>query len=187
VESERGVQRYALAVEMAEQVRGRIVRRILPETEAHMRALLPELTAGRYLDVQLLAEETGNANAELSIRLWDEEAGRHVAKNLFSGGTRDQCSLALRLAFALATLPKERGAMPGFIFLDEPLSSFDAERAQALVRILTHGAIGEQFEQVLLISHSHTFNRQSFPYFLHMEHGRISESNLPQAPLLQES
>jgi DNA repair exonuclease SbcCD ATPase subunit len=187
VESERGAARYALAVEMAEQVRGRIVRRILPETEAHMRALLPELTAGRYLDVQLLAEETGNANAELSIRLWDEEAGRHVAKNLFSGGTRDQCSLALRLAFALATLPKERGAMPGFIFLDEPLSSFDAERAQALVRILTHGAIGEQFEQVLLISHSHTFNRQSFPYFLHMEHGRISESNLPQAPLLQES
>ena len=187
VESERGVQRYALAVEMAEQVRGRIVRRILPETEAHMRALLPELTAGRYLDVQLLAEENGNANAELSIRLWDEEAGRHVAKNLFSGGTRDQCSLALRLAFALATLPKERGAMPGFIFLDEPLSSFDAERAQALVRILTHGAIGEQFEQVLLISHSHTFNRQSFPYFLHMDHGRISESNLPQAPLLQES
>jgi DNA repair exonuclease SbcCD ATPase subunit len=187
VEAERYNRRYALALEIAEQVRERIVRRILPEAEAHMRVILPELTTGQYLDVQLLAEETENAGAGLSIRLWDGEAGRHVAKNLLSEGTRDQCSLALRLAFALATLPRERGAMPGFILLDDPLSSADEERAQALVKILTDGVIGEQFEQVLLISHSYTFNRQSLQYYIHLDHGRISESNLPQASLPQES
>ena len=145
-----------------------------------MRALLPELTAGRYRDVQLLADEAGDLKTDLSIRLWDEEAGRHVSKNVFSGGTRDQCSLALRLAFALATLPTELGAMPGFIFLDEPLSSFDAERRAALVQILTEGTIAKQFAQVLLISHSETFRRESFQFYVYMEAGRVSESNLPR-------
>ena len=177
---ERSCRQYDLAVEMAQQVRGRIVRRILPQTEAFMRALLPELTAGRYRDVQLLADEAGDLRADLSIRLWDEEAGRHVSKNVFSGGTRDQCSLALRLAFALATLPTELGAMPGFIFLDEPLSSFDAERREALVQILTQGTIAKQFAQVLLISHSETFRRDSFDFYVHMAGGRVSESNLPR-------
>jgi hypothetical protein len=65
------------------------------------------------------------------IRVWDPLAGRFVAKNLFSGGTRNQCSLALPLAFALATPPQELGVAPGFIFLDEPLSAFDAQCAQA--------------------------------------------------------
>jgi exonuclease SbcC len=66
-----------------------------------------------------------------------------MPKNLFSGGTRDQCSLALRLAFALATLPQELGVAPGFIFLDEPLSAFDSQRAQALVELITTGTIAQ--------------------------------------------
>jgi hypothetical protein len=178
--------RFKLAAEMAEQVRGRIVRRILPQTQAYMQQLLPELTAGRYREVELIAQDISDLSADLSIKLWDEEAGRHVAKNLFSGGTRDQCSLALRLAFALATLPKELGVMPGFIFLDEPLSSFDSERSQALVRILTQGTIAEQFDQVVLISHSQTFDRDSFRYYVRLENGRVSESNLPSMPTAEQ-
>ncbi|MGZ3601013.1 MAG: AAA family ATPase, partial [Ktedonobacterales bacterium] len=159
-EAEATLRRHELALKLAEEVRARIVRRVLPETEIFMRRLLPALTAGRYRDARLLAEE-GNG-ADLHIALWDELAGRHVAKNLFSGGTRDQCSLALRLAFALATLPKELGALPGFIFLDEPLSSFDAERSRALVDVLTQGEIARQFAQVMLISHSQSIERESF-------------------------
>jgi DNA repair exonuclease SbcCD ATPase subunit len=185
-DGERKHHRFELAAEMAEQVRGRIARRILPQTVAYMQLLLPELTAGRYREVELIAQDITDLSTDLSIKLWDEEAGRHVAKYLFSGGTRDQCSLALRLAFALATLPKGLGAMPGFMFLDEPLSSFDAERSQALVRILTQGTIAQKFDQVVLISHSRTFDRDSFRYYVRLENGRVSESNLPSISTMEQ-
>ncbi|PWT76915.1 MAG: hypothetical protein C5B60_03550, partial [Chloroflexi bacterium] len=181
-ESERERHRFELAAEMAEQVCGRILQRILPRTIAYMQQLLPELTDGRFREVELTVQESTDLSANLGIRLWDEEAGRHVAKNLFSDGTRDQCSLALRLAFALATLPKELGAVPGFIFLDEPLSSFDADRSQALVRILTQGIIAQQFDQVVLTSRSQTIDQDSFRYYVRLENGRVSESNLPSIP-----
>lgn len=166
-----------LAAEMADEVFKRIVQRVLPETEMHMRALLPDLTDGRYRDVTLLGGDENSA--DLRIRVWDEQAGRYVGKHLFSGGTRDQCSLALRLAFALATLPKELGAMPGFIFLDEPLSSFDDRRSQALVDVLTRGPIAKQFPQVFLISHSQSFDPAAFTCALRMAGGRIATTSLP--------
>ena len=142
-----------------------------------MRALLPELTDGRYRDVWLRSDD--ETSADLRIQLWDEQAGRFVGKHLFSCGTRDQCSLALRLAFALATLPEELGAMPGFIFLDEPLSSFDDRRSQALVDVLTRGTIGRQFPQVFLISHSQSFDPAAFTCALRMSGGRLIRSTLP--------
>jgi DNA repair exonuclease SbcCD ATPase subunit len=166
-----------LAAEMADEVFKQIVQRVLPETEMHMRALLPDLTDGRYRDVTLLGGDENSA--DLRIRVWDEQAGRYVGKHLFSGGTRDQCSLALRLAFALATLPKELGAMPGFIFLDEPLSSFDDRRSQALVDVLTRGPIAKQFPQVFLISHSQSFDPAAFTCALRMAGGRVASSTLP--------
>jgi DNA repair exonuclease SbcCD ATPase subunit len=166
-----------LAAEMADEVFRRIVQRVLPETEMHMRALLPDLTDGRYRDVTLLGGDENSA--DLRIRVWDEQAGRYVGKHLFSGGTRDQCSLALRLAFALATLPKELGAMPGFIFLDEPLSSFDDRRSQALVDVLTRGPIAKQFPQVFLISHSQSFDPAAFTCALRMAGGRVVSTTLP--------
>lgn len=175
----RDLRRHELALEMAQTIRANIVRRVIPETAVYMRSLLPELTAGRYRDVRLQSADTGGA--DLRLHVWDQLAGRYVAKNLFSGGTRDQCSLALRLAFALATLPKELGAMPGFIFLDEPLSSFDAERSRALVHILTRGTIAHQFSQVILISHSQSFERDSMRYHVRMAGGRIAATNLPSA------
>jgi DNA repair exonuclease SbcCD ATPase subunit len=161
----------------------RIARRVLPITERNMQPLLQQLTSGRYRDVRLTPEDTNGQPGEMDyrIRVWDPAAGRFVAKNLFSGGTRDQCSLALRLAFALATLPQELGVAPGFIFLDEPLSAFDAQRAQALVELLTTGTIAQQFSQVVLISHSHAFDREAFRYHVRMEAGQIVESDLPSA------
>ncbi len=186
--AERDLRRRELACELASEARSRIIRRALPETEAYMRAILPELTAGRYHDVTLLREDASGAGgeADLAIRMWDQVAGRYVRKNLFSGGARDQASLALRLAFALATLPKELGATPGFIFLDEPLSAFDAERSQALARVLTTGAIAEAFEQIFLISHSQDIEPGSFRYTLRMNGGRVAENNLPSGALAEE-
>jgi DNA repair exonuclease SbcCD ATPase subunit len=137
-------------------------------------------SGGRYRDVRLTPEDTDGQPGEMDdrIRVWDPAAGCYIAKNLFFGGTRDQCSLALRLAFALATLPQELGVVPGYIFLDEPLSDFDFLRAQALVELITTGTIAQQFNQEILISHQHAFDREAFHYHVRMESVQIVESDL---------
>jgi DNA repair exonuclease SbcCD ATPase subunit len=168
-ERELAVKRRAYAI--VEGTMERIVRLVLPNTERNLGQILPLLTAGRYHEARI--------GADYQIQVWDDSAGRYVPKNLFSGGARDQFSLALRLAFALATLPEELGTTPGFIFLDEPLSSFDGPRTEALVRLLTTGQVAESFSQIFVISHSRSFDPGAFQYRLEMRDGRVVESNLP--------
>ena len=81
------------------------------------------------------------------------------------------------MAFALATLPQERGTAPSFIFLDEPLGSFDAERADALIYLLTEGEIARAFDQIFLISHVHV-NERLFTHRLVLENGRVALTDL---------
>jgi len=162
-------------VEIASVARRRIVQKVLPATMDYMRQILPTLTRDRYHDAQLDPET-------YKIQVWDERAGTggtFKEKNIFSGGTKDQFSLALRLAFALATLPQERGAAPSFIFLDEPLGSFDDERADALIYLLTEGEIARAFDQIFLISHVHV-NERLFTHRVILENGRVAETDLPK-------
>jgi hypothetical protein len=135
---EREIRQRELAGRLAAETRARVIRRALPETEAYMRAILPALTLGRYRDVSLLREDaqTAHGGVDLTIRMWDDMAGRYVRKNLFSGGARDQASLALRLAFALATLPRGGGGVTGFLLLPPPTGALDpAARARRRARL----------------------------------------------------
>ena len=166
---ERGAEIVSLA-------RRRIVQKVLPATMDYMRRILPALTRDRYHDAQLDPES-------YKIQVWDERAangGAFKEKNIFSGGTKDQFSLALRLAFALATLPQERGSAPSFIFLDEPLGSFDDERAEALIYLLTEGEVAQAFNQIFLISHVRVDERL-FTHRVIMENGRVAFTDLPGA------
>lgn len=159
------------AAELLDGAMERMVRMVLPNTERNLSQILPALTAGRYHEARI--------GQDYQIQVWDDAAGRYVSKSVFSGGARDQFSLALRLAFALATLPQELGTTPGFLFLDEPLSSFDGPRTEALVRLLTTGEVGESFSQIFVISHNRSFDVDSFQYRLVLSAGRVVESNLP--------
>jgi DNA repair protein SbcC/Rad50 len=159
--------------EIVMRARKRIVQKVLPATMDYMRRILPQLTRDRYHDAELDPDT-------FKIKVWDERAGQSGAwkeKNIFSGGTKDQFSLALRLAFALATLPQERGASPGFIFLDEPLGSFDDERAAALLYLLTEGEIAHAFDQIFLISHVRV-QVDRFTHHIRLENGALVEGNL---------
>lgn len=158
-------------VEIVSVARRRIVQKVLPATMDYMRRILPTITRDRYHDAQLDPES-------YRIQVWDERGGAFKEKNIFSGGTRDQFSLALRLAFALATLPQERGSAPSFIFLDEPLGSFDDERAEALIYLLTEGEIARAFDQIFLISHVHVDERL-FTHRVVLENGRVASTDLP--------
>jgi DNA repair exonuclease SbcCD ATPase subunit len=162
----------------------RLMHKMLPRTEYYMQQILPLLTSGRYHDVHLTtaSEEGTISGGPLELSVWDSAAGEYVARSALSGGTADQLSLALRLAFAIATLPRELSLARGFIILDEPLSSFDRGRAQTLVDVVTGDILSQHFEQIFLISHSNAFDPTMFPYHIYMDNGTVIESNLPVVP-----
>ncbi|MBC7326616.1 SMC family ATPase [bacterium] len=165
---DRELQIRTLSVNILEQARQNMTRKILPRTESYMWSILPLITNDRYRQVELDPDT-------YRIKVYDERAGDWKEKHIFSGGTRDQMSLALRLAFALATLPKERGIAPRFLFLDEPLSSFDEQRKEALIKVITEGEIADSFDQIFIISHTPLLNPNLFHFYIFMENGRIKE------------
>src|SRR5437868_5232679 len=183
-QQERSYETRKYGSQLLKSTTERLMRKMLPRTEYYMQQILPLLTSGRYHDVHLRTEEEeGTASGgPLQVRVWDTAAGEYVPKSALSGGAADQLSLALRLAFAITTLPRELNAAPGFILLDEPLSSFDRGRTQALMDVVTGEALGRHFEQILLISHSNAFDPTMFPYHLYLDNGVMVESNLPVVP-----
>jgi exonuclease SbcC len=134
-----------------------------------MMRFLPALTAQRYS----MAKIDEN---DYRIEVYDKEARRWRGKGVFSGATQDQFSLAMRLAFALSTIPSSRGARPGFIFLDEPLSGFDSQRRDGLLSLL-RGELSEYFDQIIIISHLEQL-RDEFPNQIQVEAGQVTREEL---------
>ncbi len=147
-----------------------VMEQVLPKTESNMARFLPILTNGRYKDVTIDKER-------FNIRVYDTRAGELKEKRVFSGGTRDQFSLSLRLSFAMATIPQEKGSAPDFLFLDEPIGAFDKERKEALTELLTRGEIAGNFSQIFVISHIENL-KQEFDKHIKMSEGRVEEKNL---------
>ncbi|GAC1355292.1 MAG: hypothetical protein NVSMB38_35440 [Ktedonobacteraceae bacterium] len=170
-------------------VHDRLLGKSIPRTEYYMQHILPLLTSGRYHDVRVIThEEEGTmSGGPLQLKVWDTGAGEYVSKSALSGGAADQLSLALRLAFTLAILPQEQETSPGFLCLDEPLSSFDRDRTKALMDVVTSEMLSQHFEQVLLISHNSAFDPALFPYHVYMDNGVIVESNLPVVETPQQA
>jgi len=172
LELRKAICQYAAPI--LDRVRDNILQAVLPSTLDYMRMMLPLLTAGRYHDAEL-DEET------YKIRVWDAEAREYIEKEVYSGATQDQFSLALRLGFALAALPQERGARPGFIFLDEPTAGFDGQRRKALIELLTRGELAERFDQIFLVAPDGAFADNPFPNYIRLDSGRVVAENLSQA------
>jgi DNA repair exonuclease SbcCD ATPase subunit len=166
---------------LIEAVNERLLNKMQPRTEHYVQQILPLLTSGRYHDVHLINgnEEGAKGGAPFQLEVWEAAASEYIPKSELSGGAADQLSLALRLAFAISVLPREIRAAAGFVILDEPLSSFDRGRAQALVDVVTGEIMSKHFEQIILISHSNAFDPAMFPYHVYLENGLIVESNLP--------
>ncbi len=122
------VEAMRRATILLDTTRDNIMSGVKQNVEKNMMQFLPTLTDNRYNMARI--DETN-----YRIEVYDREAKQWRGKGVFSGATQDQFSLALRLAFAISTIPSSRGARPGFIFLDEPLSGFDAQR-----RIRIHAA-----------------------------------------------
>jgi DNA repair exonuclease SbcCD ATPase subunit len=183
-QQERSYQTRIYASRLIRAVDERLMHKMLPRIEYYMQQILPQLTGGRYHDVELTTEpqEGAISGGPIQLRVWETAAEQYIPKTALSGGAADQLSLALRLAFAVASLPRELAAAPGFLLLDEPLSSFDRDRARSLVDVVTGDLLDQHFEQILFISYSSAFDPAMFPYHIYMDNGLIVDSNLPAVP-----
>jgi exonuclease SbcC len=152
------------AVILLDTTRDGIMGGVKKRIESHMAQFLPTLTDQRY-NMARIDEK------DYRIEIYDREAKRWRGKGVFSGATQDQFSLALRLAFALSTIPSTRGARPGFIFLDEPLSGFDTQRRQGFMHLLQE-ELPKYFDQIIVISHLEQL-RDEFPHHIQLEAGQI--------------
>ncbi|HEX7735499.1 MAG TPA: AAA family ATPase [Ktedonobacteraceae bacterium] len=181
---ERNYQTKKRGSLMLQATAERLMRKMLPRIEYYMQQFLPALTVGRYHDVRLFTEpdEQAASGGPLQLSVWEPAASEYIPRVALSGGTADQISLALRLAFAVAALPRELSAAPGFVLLDEPLTSSSRERIQALVDIVTGETLGQHFEQVLFISHNTAFDPAMFDHHVYIDNGLVAESNLPTGP-----
>ena len=159
----------------------RLMLKMIPRIEYYVQQLLPLLTRGRYHDVMLSTEpEEGiTSGGALQLNVWEQAAGEYIPQSALSGGTVDQISLTLRLAFAIAALPRELNAVPGFILLDDPLSQASQDRMQALIDLVTSHLISDHFEQAFFISHNSVLDQTLFKYHLYIDNGQVMESSLP--------
>jgi uncharacterized protein YhaN len=116
-------------------------------------AILPRLTGGRYRRVRV--------GADLDIRVYSPEKNDWVPLVDLSIGAADQLLLALRLAVGRALISaKGLAGEKHFLFLDEPMASFDEARARAFLEILRDHR--DAFPQVFVVSHVHLQDGKDF-------------------------
>lgn len=161
---EKTIQRMDYAIKITESTRESILKSVLPRTMAYMQKFLPILTSDRYHYAEI--------DENYKLKVYTSENNTPLEKNIFSGGTQDQLSLALRLSFAMATLPQDKGVQPKFIFLDEPLGSFDEDRARGLLYLLTQGEVAEFFDQIFVVTHV-PIDEELFDEIYYVDNGKI--------------
>jgi len=169
-ESEREtfrIEAMRRATILLDTTRDSIMAGVKQNVEKHMMLFLPTLTDQRY-NMARIDEEN------YRIEVYDREAKHWRGKGVFSGATQDQFSLALRLAFAVSTIPSMRGTRPGFIFLDEPLSGFDAQRRLGFMQLLKED-LSQYFDQVIVVSHIEALSDE-FPHHWHLDSGQLVEA-----------
>ncbi|MCK4439128.1 hypothetical protein KAV47_08630, partial [Candidatus Bathyarchaeota archaeon] len=155
------------AVKLLDATRDTIMSGVKQNVEKHMMQFLPALTDNRYSMARIDEER-------YVIQVYDREAKHWRGKGVFSGATQDQFSLALRLAFAISTIPSTRGTRPGFIFLDEPLSGFDAQRRTGFMTLL-RDELSRYFDQIIVVSHIEALSDE-FPHHWHLDSGQLVET-----------
>jgi len=120
------------------ELRTELNLQLRPDLSERASMLLRDLTAGRYVDLEL-------DEAYMPTVVEDGSA-----KPVISGGEEDVVNLALRLA--ISQLIAERAGQPlSLLVLDEIFGSLDEEHRAAVLTLLR--AIADRFPQVILITH----------------------------------
>jgi len=121
-----------------------VKNRFGPAVGRFVGSILPMITKERYGKVRV--------SADLDISVFSRERNDFTDLEELSGGTRDQVLVCLRLALAQAMLHSRRGGdRRQFLFLDEPISSFDEERSLLFLDLIKE--FSENFQQTFVTIH----------------------------------
>jgi len=142
-ELEQKVRIYKELESVFKETSGNIRKRLGPQIEAYFSWILPKITNNRYKKVRI--------DSDFNIQAFSEEKHDYVDLGVLSGGTSDQLLISLRLAFAKALTPASGQYSTQFLFLDEPLSSFDPNRRSSFLEFLR--SLETSFQQIFVISH----------------------------------
>ena len=136
----RDMQVYEILNDAFTRCQQEIRKRLVPNIEMYFSWILPKITNNRYQKVKV--------SEDFDIDVFSFEKNDFVNVSNLSGGTEDQLLLSLRLAFAKALTPE---GIQFFLFLDEPISSFDEQRRSSFLDFLK--LLETSFQQIFLISH----------------------------------
>ncbi len=144
-ELEQKIRIYGELESVFKETSGNIRKRLGPQIEAYFSWILPRITNNRYKKVRI--------DSDFNIQAFSEEKHDYVDLGVLSGGTSDQLLISLRLAFARALTPAsgQYANSTQFLFLDEPLSSFDPNRRSSFLEFLR--SLETSFQQIFVISH----------------------------------
>ncbi len=132
-------------IELLSGTADNIKNRLGPEIGKFVGGALSEMTRGRYGDASV--------SEDLEIRIFSREKNGLISLDEVSGGTKDQVLLCLRLALAQALVRARMNAdRIQFLFLDEPVSSFDEERCEAFLGLV--GGFSPNLKQVFVTLHA---------------------------------
>ena len=136
-----------VVVELGETSKG-LRDRVLPYAAYVINQILPDITDGRYSDLEILED--------LQFKVHSMEAGEYKDRDVFSGGTQDQFLIALRLAFTQSILDSRVKGDSYSLLMDECTSSSDEVRKQAIFEVLEK--VKKTFPQIFIIAHEDVSN-----------------------------
>ena len=122
-----------LAADILKEVSQELQKNYTPGLNREMSRLIAQITEGRYNSIKT------DANFRLHLEVPESEELMPISR--LSGGTIDQVYLAMRLS---AVTLMERGKETIPIFLDEPFSQYDEERAERALLLLKETSINRQ-------------------------------------------
>ncbi|PCJ16558.1 MAG: hypothetical protein COB02_15775 [Candidatus Cloacimonadota bacterium] len=118
--------------------------RLSPNLARFIGYILPKITNQRYSRVKV--------SQDLEIDVYSPEKEGYVDFTALSGGTADQLLICLRLAFASSLIQsKFHQDYTQFLFMDEPMYSFDATRSKEFLEHMM--GFNPNLSQVFMITH----------------------------------
>ncbi|MHC5037366.1 MAG: AAA family ATPase [Planctomycetota bacterium] len=135
-----------------------VKNRFGPSIGKFVGSILRSITKERYGKVQV--------SADLDIAVFSRERNDFADLEEVSGGTRDQVLVCLRLALAQALLHARMGRDRNqFLFLDEPISSFDEERSLLFLDLVK--GFSENFKQIFVTIHMVNTTPRAYQGIIH--------------------
>ena len=125
--NEREINVQKAGIKLLQRASDSLIRNFNASITDRTEKTMPLFTENRYKQIRI--------SSDLSVHVYSEEKMDWVDFDEVSSGTKRQVLLAVRIAMA-EQLSKNTGSEKQFLFLDEPFTYFDQDRAKASLAAL---------------------------------------------------